>query len=592
MAATTDETSDTAQEPRPLRGEKGSRRRALTVRGRPVRLGLTRPSLPTSILLILLLLQGAYLTWLAKDIWFVWGDDYDFLLMRGTVPGVHVNWLVPHDDHWMTSVVVIFRVLFHFFGIRSYLPYGLVPIAMHLAIAVLIYSLVRRLGSGPWMAMAAGMLVLFGGAGAQAVLWDTTMGLLGSLLFGLLAVYLSVRVGLQGRGMRLTWLALVLGLTFSGTGVVAVCYAAAYTWSSAGWRMAVRVLSVPTGVFLVWYFTYGQSGVKPPLEDRWSYLQVPSFVWTGLTSALGSASAVPDAGGALTVALLLGTVVAPRHIPQGLRHLALAGIIGALVQLTLAALTRPAFGIGDFSSGRYGYLTMVFLTPAVVVCLSAVAPLVKEPRHVAAALACFVAVAYVVNGQHLFRKEYEGRLSVTASWPGIMRGIRAAAQDGERVLTREPSDFVHKRFRADLAAHPAMWKQLPEGNASERERLEAEQRFFVSVSKKSKGLLVPTTVDLSYGFTTQPKPGAGCSYHETKAAGAVIVVATGETGAEVGVFGPVTKINTALHRDGLESNQTEWPVKPGVSHFVSSSAKDAQLYIGLDRPGNYMICKG
>jgi hypothetical protein len=201
-----------------------------------------------------------------------------------------------------------------------------------------------------------------------------------------------------------------------------------------------------------------------------------------------------------------------------------------------------------------------------------------------------LALGYVVNGQHLFRQEYEGRLLVTEPWPGIMKGLRAAAQNGERVLTREPVDYVHQRFRPDLAVHPSMWKELPRGEATRAERLEAEQRFMVSVGKKPKGLLVGADVDLFFGFTTEFGSTPGCSFHEADKAGAIVVVDTGDTGAEVGVLGPVTKINTALRRDGVESGQREWTVEPDVAHFVSSTAKNAELYIGLDKPGKYKIC--
>jgi hypothetical protein len=553
-----------------------------------------RVSLPTFVLLLVLAAQGAFLIWLVTGLYFVWGDDYDFLLLRGTIPGVGVSWLEPHDDHWMTSVVVIFRVIFHFFGVRTYVPYGVVTVVLHLATALVMFLLVRRLGARPWPSVFAGTFVAFLGAGAQAVLWDTTMGLIGSIFFGFLAVYLGARFGYHSGRLRWSWLPLVVGLTFSGTGVVAVAFAAAFAWCRTGWRAGLRVLSVPTGVFVLWYISYGRTGAKPPLADHWAYLQVPAFVWTGLTSAVGAASGIPGAGGALTVALVLGTVMAPRHVPAPLRHLALAGLIGAFAQLSLAAITRPMFGIDDFSSGRYAYLTMVFLTPAVLVGLSGLAPLVKEPRHVVAFLAGVLLVAYAVNGQHLFRKEFEGRSYVTGPWPGIMRGIRAAAQEGEAVLTRDTAkgDFPNRRFRADLVATPTMWKELPAGQATPKERLDAEQRFFVSVGSTSKGLLVRTKVELSFGFTTQPKPGFGCSVHSTSVGGSVIAVETGDTGAEVGVFGPNSTFTTSLRRGDLSSANREWQVEPAVSHFVSTTAKDAELFIAVDKPGTYKICKG
>ena len=178
----------------------------------------TRPSTPTLVVLVLLLLQGAFLAWLADDLWFVWGDDYDFLLMRGTVPGVDRSWLEPHDDHWMTSVIAIYRSIFSVVGIRSYLPYAMVPIVFHLLLALVMYVVVRRLGGGAWVAAAGAGFVAFLGAGGQAVLWTTAMGLTGSALLAYVAIYAGLSGGFApGRTLRV-WAPLVLGLTFSGTG--------------------------------------------------------------------------------------------------------------------------------------------------------------------------------------------------------------------------------------------------------------------------------------------------------------------------------------------------------------------------------------
>ena len=80
--------------------------------------------------------QAAFLLYLGRSMWFVWGDDYDFFLMRGTIPGVNVGLWAPHDDHWMTAVVLIDRALFPAFGVQTYLPYVAVSIGLHLAVTV------------------------------------------------------------------------------------------------------------------------------------------------------------------------------------------------------------------------------------------------------------------------------------------------------------------------------------------------------------------------------------------------------------------------------------------------------------------------
>ena len=304
---------------------------------------------------------------------------------------------------------------------------------------------------------------------------------------------------------------------------------------------------------------------------------------------MGEASGVPGAGGALAVAVVLGALLAPRHIPLGLRSLALAGVLAGLGQLTLAALTRPGF---DFTNGRYGYLTLVFLTPAVLVCAMILAERIGDLRPQAMVVVGVLALGYVMNGQHLFHQESVGYRAATQAWPGIMRGIRAAAQADERVLTLDPVENVHKRFRPDVAAHPAMWAELPEGEATASERLDAEHRFFTSVGEEAQGLLVRTDVDLSYGFTSQPPEEGGCSEHTTRGNGGLISVDTGATGTEVTVAGPGDTLTTWLSRDGVESPRREWPVDPDTGYFVSTTARGASLHIVVGVPGTYRLCRG
>ena len=101
----------------------------------------------------------------------------------------------------------------------------------------------------------------------------------------LLAVYLLE--GHRGRGT--SWPAvvvLVLGLTFSGTGIVAVFFAGVFVTLRRGWRVAFPVVAVPALVFVVWYVAIGHIGAKPSLTDRWDYLGVAHYVWLGLMLAL------------------------------------------------------------------------------------------------------------------------------------------------------------------------------------------------------------------------------------------------------------------------------------------------------------------
>jgi hypothetical protein len=536
--------------------------------------------------------QAVYLAYLNADIYFVWGDDYDFLLLRGTINEENVGLLAPHDDHWSTIVVLIYKVLFHFFGLREYYPYGLVTIAFHVLLGLLVYPLLRRLGVGQWLCLTASVIVLFLGAGAGAVLWSTTMGTVGALLLGYLAIYVGIRFGFAGNGLRAVWVILVLALMMSGVGVTAVAFTTLFVLSAHGLRTAARVFSVPTGIFVLWYFSYGRDGAKEPLDSAWDYLQMPTYIWTALTHGLERATGIPGSGAVVAGVLVVGVLTAPATRAPLLRHLAAAGLLATVFQLTLAASTRLEFGVESFKESRYAYTVIVLLLPAIVLVLDRVQALVPRPAPLAALLAVWLVAAYVVQGQHQFHEDQKDRTFVTERWPGIMRGMRAAAQDEERVLTQDALEWANARFRPDLVVLPEMWDDLPEGEATTAERLDAERTFFVGAYRESLSLPAPETwaVDLRSGFDGFARFQKGCANYTATTDGAVLSVQSGDGGVELGIFGPSSSITTHLERHKVVSSPRTWEVPVGVTTFIGTSAERADLVITLQKAGQYLIC--
>ena len=126
-----------------------------------------------AVALVFFLVAGRYL-------WFG-GDEWDFLAGRGL--SLH-DLLAQHGGHLVALPLVIFRALFAVFGLRSYLPYQLVAIVLHLMTAWLLRAVIRRAGAGPWIATAGASLLLFFGAGAQNILTAFQITFTGALAFG------------------------------------------------------------------------------------------------------------------------------------------------------------------------------------------------------------------------------------------------------------------------------------------------------------------------------------------------------------------------------------------------------------------------
>ena len=186
--------------------------------------GSKRPALASSerttdVLLgvVIAVSTGFYLA-LSRSLWF-YSDDWAFLLRRGTVTedvdAGRLGLWEPHNEHWSTGPILIYRALFEVFGLRHYTPY-LVPVLLaHVALVLLAYRLLIRFGVRRWVAFAVATMLAFNGAGAENILWPFQIGFVGALALGFGALWLYDRYDVSG------WRALAnLGGVDSGADVL------------------------------------------------------------------------------------------------------------------------------------------------------------------------------------------------------------------------------------------------------------------------------------------------------------------------------------------------------------------------------------
>ena len=110
----------------------------------------------------------AFWAWVDRHLWF-FGDEWDFLVRRGLSypPTSSRSIWFPHNEHWSTLPVLLWRGLYHFVHLSSYWPY-LVPVLLaQVAVMHLAWRICKHNSVDPWVAMAAVALLGFLGAGAE-----------------------------------------------------------------------------------------------------------------------------------------------------------------------------------------------------------------------------------------------------------------------------------------------------------------------------------------------------------------------------------------------------------------------------------------
>jgi hypothetical protein len=543
---------------------------------------------PVGVLVAGLIAAGALLVDSASQLWF-FGDDWEFLLHRGTVPGADLGLLAPHNEHWSTIPVLIFRGVFAVVGLRHYVPYALPVIVAHLGVVALMYLLLVRFGTSRWVAVGVCLFLAFLGAGAENTLWDFQVGFVGAVFFGLLALWLYAQNEQRGWPLPLVWVALILALMCSGIGVPMLGVVCVYAAARRGLARAALLASVPLAVYAAWFVGWGRGAARLPVSSPWDYLLVPRYVWIGLTTAWERDFGIPGSGAVILV-VLVGAALLARSIPATLRHFAWAGLAGALAQLLLAGSTRISFGVGQGAASRYAYIVSVLMAPALALVLQLVVNRLTEPRWMPTCLLVTVAALIVVNGVSLTHDYLMARRARLGSMSERVQGAAAIVRQDGHVLTPKVDRVFNPDLTTALLASPQIQEALPHRLPSDQGLLDAAAHIQVGVNRSEMSVPTAAAVTFASGFASGGAAASGCHVYQATILAPVVVLPPIPTGSQVRITSATTSLSTLLRRGPLTSGSVTWPVQPGAPVFVGTSAPDASLQITLDRGGAVTLC--
>lgn len=315
-----------------------------------------------------------WMFWLAVSSgqWF-FADEWDFIATRSRPPlssaaSVADMLLTPHNEHWSTLPILIYRAVFGLVGLRAYWPYLVVLYTFHAVVIVLIVRLLRRHGaSAATRCFAVGMFVVYG-AGAENLLWAFQFAWMAACIAGLLVVEIvDVPVERCTRSrVALAWVVGVAGLMCAGVGVSMVAAGVFTAWLRWGWRRAFVVASVPAAVQVLWTVAYGRNSSPTNTPATTIPHRAVGYAWRALSTTIDRTVGLPGVGPLVLVGLI---VVVVRSFPE-LRasDAALLGLAAACVPfLGLVAVGR--IDVDNPNASRYSYVLFVLLAPLVFVLI-------------------------------------------------------------------------------------------------------------------------------------------------------------------------------------------------------------------------------
>ncbi|HUY46348.1 MAG TPA: hypothetical protein VMV92_11555 [Streptosporangiaceae bacterium] len=329
--------------------------------------GQAAPSWAWLIHLASLALSGLYILVADRRMWF-WFDDWDFVQDRGLVHSRLGLW-APHNDHWSTLPILAYRALLTQFGMRSYLPFLVLLVAAHLALAHVLWRMSLRGGADPVIATVLVGVFAVLGAGWQNLGWAFQIGFVGSVLFGWLWLWATDHDGGFGGRDVGGWALGLVSVMCSGIGVPMLMVVAIAVSLRRGIRQAAAAVSVPVVAFLVWYELYGRLARRSAPIDRNTLFQIGAYAWGGIENAFSSSVGFTGAGAVLAVALVYGLLRRPVCVSPS-DAVARAGAVGVVLTYLFIGIGRSGLGNLQADRTRYVYIAIALVLPAAALLLS------------------------------------------------------------------------------------------------------------------------------------------------------------------------------------------------------------------------------
>ncbi len=327
-----------------------------------------------------------------SHLWF-FADEWGFLVGKDSAR----SWVAPQNQHWSTAPIIGYQALFAAFGITTYTPYLFVVICMHLGLATLIRTVMRRADVRPWVATACAATFVLFGPGEQNILSPVQISMVGTMLCGFAHLILSDH---DGRVRRRDFAALAFGalsLTTSAIAPVLVVTVGACALLRRRW-LAAAFHTVPLGlIYGVWYLAF-RADMGSAAFGRPQPAVIFAWIRSGVTGVFEALGRGPVLGAMLGLVMVIGLVFAWRGPSTGKHHLAAptALLVGPIVLMGLLPFSaRVFFGPEIARSSRYLSMAAAMTLPALAVAIDAIG---RRTRDLGLAVAYApLAVGLVVN---------------------------------------------------------------------------------------------------------------------------------------------------------------------------------------------------
>lgn len=351
--------------------------------------------------LVTLAVAAVLLVVVNRGQWF-FKDDWDPLTRRVhlRLPGDLSVW-APHNGHWSTLPVLVFRGLFDVFGLTSYWPWVVVLIAIHLLSVHLAWRLFLRLGAGAVCATATAAVLAVLGSGGEDLLWAFQIGFDGAVAGAMACALLLVRERFGSREVVGTWVSAVAALMCSGIALpLLVLPGLICLWRHRVLRTALA-FSVPAAAYVAWSLLAGGTPVRGVSTAGQFLTYVLTGLWDSTAAATGS-----RVGPLVVVAVVVAALVVSRRRAIGERApVVVVSVVSAVTVLAVyVSIATGRADLGSTGAGSSRYVHIAAMSGAPMLAVATGVLLRWRPRQLALPLAGLALFALLANVLALQRR--------------------------------------------------------------------------------------------------------------------------------------------------------------------------------------------
>jgi hypothetical protein len=345
-------------------------------------------------------LSVVLLAWLGRSTTF-WFDDWVILGSPSREGWTLDALMLPHNDHWQLTQILVWKVLQATVGLRSHLPYLLPTLLAHVGAAIAVYVLARR-QAGPFIAFAVGVLFLLLGTAGEVFFFAAAFNLVAATALGAWALVVALPadplVPIGRRRSTAVAVLLLVAVMSGGPGLFYLPAVAIVASLVPGRRRELWVVLPAALAFVGWELAYGGgASTAATLGDVSALRALGDYVRTGVAHAMGAVTGLEDQVGLILAVALLGATAWHLLGHRPLRVAAVAGAAGLVSAFAVTGLARAQFGAEQATAARYVYTAAPFVLLMACAWLGTLAPIEARRPRVALTVSVVLAVALVAN---------------------------------------------------------------------------------------------------------------------------------------------------------------------------------------------------